>query len=183
MRAPSQAAINAAILAAQRASGTVPDADDDDSSSFYSDEGEEEEEEGSSEGEEAPAAAAAGKKGGEGGAAAQPSGARLQTNRVLTPEEFILGELAKQAGGVSVHTQATWPGAAMLVLTKASGAAGLDGCGLCSWGVLRLGWNQPIGISPQVYTCLGAHVLQRSSPPCRRCCAWSAPLSLGSPWI
>jgi len=125
VRAPSQAAINAAILAAQRASGTVPDADDDDSSSFYSnEEEEEEEEEGSSEGEEAPAAAAGGKRGGEGGAAAQPSGARLQTNRVLTPEEFILGELAKQAGGVSVHTQATWPGAAMLVLTKASGAAG-----------------------------------------------------------
>ena len=134
MRAPSQAAINAAILAAQRASGTVPDADDDDSSSFYSnEEEEEEEEEGSSEGEEAPAAAAGGKKGGEGGAAAQPSGARLQTKRVLTPEEFILGELAKQAGGVSVHTQATWPGAAMLVLTKASGAAGWDGCGLCCW--------------------------------------------------
>lgn len=128
MRAPSQAAINAAILAAQRASGTAPDVDDEESSEFYSDEEEDEEEEGSSEGEEA--GPAAGKKGGEGGAGegGQPSGARrLQTNRVLTPEEFILLELAKQAGGVSVHTQATWPGAAMLVLTKASGE-GSGGC-------------------------------------------------------
>lgn len=123
MRAPSQAAINAAILAAQRAAGTAPSVDDDDSSDFFSDEEEDEEDEGSSEGEEAPAAAG-GKKAGEGGGGGgQASGARLQTNRVLTPEEFILGELAKQAGGVSVHTQATWPGAAMLVLTKARRAA------------------------------------------------------------
>lgn len=123
VRAPSQAAINAAILAAQRAAGTAPSVDDDDSSDFFSDEEEDEDDEGSSEGEEAPAAAG-GKKAGEGGGGGgQASGARLQTNRVLTPEEFILGELAKQAGGVSVHTQATWPGAAMLVLTKARRAA------------------------------------------------------------
>ena len=120
VRAPSQAAINAAILAAQRAAGITPTAaavepedglsDDDDE-----DEGSESSgDEGSGQRAGATAGAGAGSKAG-GGAAAGAA-----PTQVLSPEQTVLAELSKAAGGISIHTGATWMDAALRVLLKAS---------------------------------------------------------------
>lgn len=122
MRAPSQAAINAAILAAQRAAGLAPAADDDDSDED-SEEEEEEEESGSSDEEQGSAGA-----GGEGGdkkaAGGGPGGAKPAqaaqvpaSTKVLSPLESVLAELAT-AAGISVHTGSSWMDAVLRVLIK-----------------------------------------------------------------
>jgi hypothetical protein len=121
VRAPSQAAINAAILVAQRAAGITPtailEADDDEEEE---EEEEEEEDEGSSSGSGAengePAAktAAAAKPAKPAPAARPPVAA---PSRLLSPEETVLAQLAG-AAGCSVHTDATWLDAALRVLVR-----------------------------------------------------------------
>jgi hypothetical protein len=118
VRAPSQAAINAAILVAQRAAGITPtailEAEDDE---------EEEEEEGSSSGSDAeggepaakPVAKPAAAKPAKPAPAARPPVAA--PSRLLSPEETVLAQLAG-AAGCSVHTDATWLDAALRVLVR-----------------------------------------------------------------
>ena len=122
VRAPSQAAINAAILVAQRAAGITPtailEAEDDED-----EDDEEEEEEGSSSGSDAeggepaakPVAKPAAAKPAKPAPAARPPVAA--PSRLLSPEETVLAQLAG-AAGCSVHTDATWLDAALRVLVR-----------------------------------------------------------------
>lgn len=113
VRAPSQAAINAAILAAQRAAGLAPAADDEDDDE-ESEEEDDDDESGSSDEEQGSAEATA-----DGGAkpAPQQQPQLPAATKVLSPLDSLLAELAK-AMGISVHTASSWMDAVLRVLIK-----------------------------------------------------------------
>jgi hypothetical protein len=115
VRAPSQAAINSAIAAAQRAAGIIPEAALDDEE----DEEDEEEDEGdSSDSSDEESYGRADKAVAKSASKAAAGRAPPPPARVLSVEESVLGELAKAAGGVSVHTDSSWMDAALRVLIK-----------------------------------------------------------------
>lgn len=195
VRAPSQAAINAAILAAQRAAGLAPAAEDEDSDE-YSEEEEEEEESGSSDEEQGSAGAAGGgedkKAPGAAAGGAKPVQQAQQVpaaTKVLSPLDSLLAELAK-AAGVSVHTESSWMDAVLRVLIKVrtlwwSGAQPLRRRQLvpcCANAKLGLHVPPHAAEHTEGQTALTSWAGWHPNPTLGRCCAWTAPLSSASRW-